>query len=325
MVKRLIYYICAAQITIVIVVCINIYYKKNADVGNYNVLGKESISSNASSKLRHFYEPKPNSVEVVNLKWLGQEYDYNVTYNINSDSLNQFPNYIPEKEKDTIRIITVGDSFTFGTNVNTKDNYPSQLQNILNTNCLDHSYEVINLGVAGYDMQYVIERMKLRGVKYNPDIVVWFLITDDFLRFSEKLIPLAKEIGPTLRKTKEYDRLLKEGIYYPSWYIAKKQIIKDLGGEQEALRLQQKYISDIDKYYTNKLVFSFYPKFQKKYRNILEQIVDKRPKTYINPNMRDIYELDGGLPDKHPNEKGYKIMAEDVFKYLKENKLIPCN
>ena len=57
-----------------------------------------------------------------------------------------------KKNKDTFRIITLGDSFTFGMYINTKDNWTELLEDKLNSDmgCKNISmFEVINLGVGG--------------------------------------------------------------------------------------------------------------------------------------------------------------------------------
>lgn len=80
--------------------------------------------------------------------------------------------FMVEKEKDTKKILVVGDSMTFGWGLPDKDTYPSILQDIL---IKDKRYkiEVINAGYQGglsLDGYYVY--LKNEGLKLSPDVVI---------------------------------------------------------------------------------------------------------------------------------------------------------
>jgi len=51
---------------------------------------------------------------------------------------------------DTLRIVCLGDSTTFGTGSNDDETYPAQLQNILRRRYPGRNVEVINAGIPGY-------------------------------------------------------------------------------------------------------------------------------------------------------------------------------
>ena len=71
------------------------------------------------------------------------------------------------------RILILGDSFTFGENVNDDENYPY----LLDQHLADST--VINAGVHGYGHDQMLIYFQEEGVKYSPDIViVGFLSTD---------------------------------------------------------------------------------------------------------------------------------------------------
>ncbi|MEM9776326.1 MAG: hypothetical protein AAF902_17250 [Chloroflexota bacterium] len=71
------------------------------------------------------------------------------------------------------RILVLGDSFTFGENVNDDENYPYLLDQQL------PDTTVINSGVHGYGHDQMLIYFQEEGVKYEPDIVmVGFLSTD---------------------------------------------------------------------------------------------------------------------------------------------------
>jgi hypothetical protein len=101
---------------------------------------------------------------------------------INADGFRD-TNYSLEKGKNTKRIIAIGDSYTFGHGVNLSDSWPKGLEKLLNTN--GTKYEVLNMGVEGYDMQEYEEVLKTKGLKYDPDIVLIGYVGNDIFNESE--------------------------------------------------------------------------------------------------------------------------------------------
>ena len=98
------------------------------------------------------------------------------TVNFNTKGVRGLSEYSYTKPKDKIRILTIGDSFTFGEEVNNNQTFPFYLQEILpNT-------EVINLGVCGYGHDQMYLYLKEEGIKYNPDFVILGFVNADIKR-----------------------------------------------------------------------------------------------------------------------------------------------
>jgi lysophospholipase L1-like esterase len=76
------------------------------------------------------------------------------------------------KRPDEFRILTVGDSTCFGLLVSREHAWPYILEQVLNQEPEDKKVEVINAGVPGYVSYQALERVKHRGLKYNPDVVI---------------------------------------------------------------------------------------------------------------------------------------------------------
>ena len=324
--RRLIIYVAIIQLVIVGLILVKIFNQKsNTDKTTVvNPIRSESVLATSSGGLKHFFEPKPSSQEIVDLSWLGEKYNYKVAYKINSDSLNQITNIPVERSEDVFRIIILGDSYTFGVNVNTEDNYPMQLQEILNKQCTN-KFEIINLGVGGYDIQYVEHRYQLRGKKYAPDLIVWFLVGDDFLRLDELLIPRATKYGEEMRANGEYEKLQAQGIAYPSWRKAREEIVRELGGEGKVLELQSEFLRKLQDDFDKTLVYATYEDIPSRYKKFLSDISSGKGNIHLHTNVRSMFKIgNASLPDYHPNEKGHRIMAEDIFSYLNASNLIPC-
>jgi len=103
------------------------------------------------------------------------------TININSDGFRdrEFP---IDKPDNTIRIIVLGDSITFGEGVELNTTYTKVLESLLNSknNC-KYYFEVLNMGIPVYDLLGKIEILKVKGIKYNPDIVILQYNYDDLM------------------------------------------------------------------------------------------------------------------------------------------------
>lgn len=74
------------------------------------------------------------------------------------------------KPAGTVRIITLGDSSTYG--VNTPRPWPLRLQEILERKIGPARYQVINLGVPGYTIFQGRRVLQTRGRRLEPDVVV---------------------------------------------------------------------------------------------------------------------------------------------------------
>ncbi|MBF0122600.1 MAG: SGNH/GDSL hydrolase family protein [Candidatus Omnitrophica bacterium] len=75
------------------------------------------------------------------------------------------------KSSNTIRLLAVGDSITFGHRVSEKQTYPKRLEMILNRRIRNKHFEVINTAVPGNSPFQEYYDLK-RGLKFSPDIVI---------------------------------------------------------------------------------------------------------------------------------------------------------
>lgn len=98
------------------------------------------------------------------------------TVNINADSIRGTRTYARTKPEGIRRIVAVGDSFTFGEDVNDDETIPFLLEQQL------PKTEVPNLGVHGYGLDQMTLRLSVDGYSYHPDIVLYTFIKDDMDR-----------------------------------------------------------------------------------------------------------------------------------------------
>ena len=106
---------------------------------------------------------------------------------INSDGFRD-REYTDKKPAGVYRIVVLGSSITAGHGVPDLDDiFPKQLERLLNDTTASKqgdsaapTYEVLNLGVGGYQPMQSVETLKVKGLKYSPDMVILALGVNDF-------------------------------------------------------------------------------------------------------------------------------------------------
>lgn len=271
-----------------------------------------------SQNLGYFFEPKPNSTEVDNPDWLG----YRVKYTYNSDALCERFDYLEQKPKGTYRIISLGASYTFGQYVDAKNNYSEILEDTLNSQiqCLDiKHFEVINLGMRAYDIAYMVERYRKRGVKYNPDLIIWFLEEGNFRRVNEYILPIEENLAR--EGVPEFDS--KTNKYLKNEMALRK--VHDTYSENAILDYQRDTLNKFSQYYKGLLILLSFPSLSKQYKTIVNDFTNSRQNTYYFDKLADISNIeDYHLVEGHPNKDGHSKIARDIFEYLLEKILRSC-
>lgn len=319
--KRLLLFIVALEILIMGFWGWRIYQKKQAQVlgrMSLSLIEKDNMIFYSDGDLKNFYEPKASEQETVKPDWLQHE----VTYTINSDSLNERFEYSPTKDAKVFRIITLGDSFTFGQHVNTAENWTEQLEDMLNNtlHCSEYQkFEVINLGMSGYDLEYSYHRYKVRGQKYHPDLVIWFIIPNSFSRYVTKMLEKADDYDAELIASGVQDLSFVDGVHYPSWTKAKIDIEKEYGKEAIAMHQYQK-LTDFTRLFGGPIILLSPIPLPNTYYQLLKVLAAGRNNIYLKTETFDF----SALPDGHPSPQGHTQIARNLFNYLVQRKIIPC-
>lgn len=88
-----------------------------------------------------------------------------------------------QKPAQTLRIIAIGDSVTFGLGVNHQDSYPYRLQQRLQQDLRARGdtrrVEVLNFGVSGYGTDAYIELYRSKVRDFQPDLVILGYVQND--------------------------------------------------------------------------------------------------------------------------------------------------
>lgn len=275
-------------------------------------LNKNAFDQNTETSFEGFYEPKIGAEEGLERtypEWLKTE----PVYHINSDGFNDRFDYQINKPEDAFRIITLGDSFTFGQYVDTKNNYPETLEELLNKSSACQKYkkfEVINLGVPDYDLEFDLERFRLRGQKYNPDMVLIFLKDDDFENLREFTGVKAKEIQQEISKNPNISTDHKT-----IWGEAYQKVIKDYS-EEQITNYHKSALAKFRENYKGKVVLFTLAETSERWAKILEEFTAYSKDTFYYKNLPDIIKLNQVFPDTHPDTSGYISIADSLFNFI---------
>jgi len=91
-----------------------------------------------------------------------------------TNSLGYRGNEFTQKKRGVYRILTVGDSVTFGHGIDQNDEtYPKMLEKYLAAK--GKTVEVLNVGVRGYSPDQEYRQIILRLLSLNPDMIIWNL------------------------------------------------------------------------------------------------------------------------------------------------------
>lgn len=322
--NRFLFLSIVVEISIIVFLGLRIYNTSLSDGSGSGIsmrpLQKNFFNFPIQNDLKYYYEFKPNESFVEGASWLSYG---SATYTINAEGLNDRFNYSVEKPPHTYRIVTLGDSFTNGDYVDTPYNYPEQLEDLLNTtlHCSQFArFEVLNLGVGGYDIQYAVRRFQLHGQKYNPDVVLWFLFDNDFTAINELRTQKALAYEAELEASGVKDTTFANGEYYPAWMRAEREMREeyDLGA---LIGQGYKYLVNFNEFYGGPLVIFTETYTPPRFKTLMKLFTQLRGNAYFFDGLGDY----SRLPDNHPDAQGYATIARRLFRYLTSQNVIPCD
>lgn len=122
-------------------------------------------------------------------------------YSVNSDGLRDYERDVSE---DSYKIVVLGDSLTYGSGVNLEEIYAKILEKKLNE-LNEKKYEVFNLGVSGYGTAQEVESLRVKGLKYDPDLIILGYTLNDPMEFNCRLfltIPINCRLKGVLSQSK---------------------------------------------------------------------------------------------------------------------------
>lgn len=317
--KHLFILLIAIQLLAILFLGKKIYIDKTNTLGisvNVDSGAGKDVRLNPNSKLRYFYEPVADTTVSESRPW---DQTKVISTTINNDTLNNPTIAVPGSNSPTI--VTIGDSFTYGQYVESKDSWVRLLEKEAQRT---NDVTIINLGVPGYDIEYAVERFRIRGQKYDPKLVIWFLKDDDFVSIAERLTPIIEEEQKIFEKQemREYSELFipKKG-HSDTVFIerALSRFLETSGGIKNIYEYQYKRLRLLREYYGGNIVVMYLP-LNMKHLEILKKWAKNDNKVILMqlPNL----DKKTTFPDGHPNEAGHQSITHAIFQFLIEKNLL---
>ncbi len=142
-----------------------------------------------------------------------------ITDGISINSLGLRSPEIQPKRKNEFRILSLGESTTFGFKVSDSETYSAQLENILSKKFPKKKIMVINAGLSAYSSTQSVKYLKMRGIKLEPDMILFYHEANDYLPSAIRDVYL-NEIGVLKTDKQLYNSRLQKISSFMEEYSA---------------------------------------------------------------------------------------------------------
>jgi len=291
------------------------------------------------------FRPRPFS------RGTGRNDEFSYDYQHNSFGFRDVEHEIA-KAPGTFRLLGLGDSFTYGIGASLRETYLSRLEVLLNHRAGVHpKIEVIKAGVPRYFPQ--AERILLEndGVKFRPDVVVVGILPNDLIDTYLGIDAVTADRSGYL-KTREAKELGEAGVlvYRHSHvgrlllraYIDWRLVVRSRGllrqgrfpeKEWEKMESEFAHMTALVDSIGAKLVLVHIP--QKGPWTVEDEHLPTRLAAWAAKNRVSFVDLlpamkSSPAPDQlyyakdgHCTPEGYAVIAQTIFSYLTENRIIP--
>jgi lysophospholipase L1-like esterase len=263
------------------------------------------------------------------------EYWHGHLHVYNRDGM-RVPGDFPPSRPGVFRVITLGDSLTYGYGIAEQDTYPRVLEALLNDT---FRVEVLNLGVAGAQSEDIYKILQRKLPVLRPDLVFYGVCLNDFLpsgvreysnnRAYQIPFPYKEHF---IRKTltgklveKGYDVLLMRVGLRVDFFT---DILRDFNGYQTRFARDVKAMNDLVRGYglppVVAMVLDQYPNTKEDRYEIVVAAEKHLRAAGIRVVASDYIRLNDGRMDwhvspweGHPNERANKVFAQEIAKVLR--------
>lgn len=262
------------------------------------------------------------------------------------NSLGLRDDEVVQKQKDEFRIISLGDSFTYGVGVvSNEETFSEQLEELLNNNYNSKQYNVINAGIPGYNIiqEYCLFKDKLIDLK--PDFVIWNLYQNDLMKSQSltlnkfnyyKMFPMLKVFELKIIKDITLFRFINYKLFKIVGNIIQMKYrdfdfnnnIKSIDDMIYFVKENNIPILIVEIIYPDNAI-PYLDQFGFFIHSIILSKVDEHNISYLN-TLQDLrnktnntLETLGIDEDRHLNYYGHEIVAESIYNKLIEEELIP--
>lgn len=292
------------------------------------------------------FELKPN----LDCRRRSSEYD--TTIQTNSLGMRG-PEVAMPKPDGVVRVLCIGDSFTFGRGVDHDETFVQLLEQQLNERNANASYELLNAGVVGWGTGNQLIYLQECGIDLAPDIVLLQMYKNDFDdNMRSTLFTLGND--GELQRGQAYEGLktittvfnaipgksLLENSYLFNYARTFLNISVRPGGrgEDELSKADQEKRKKQSHQLTAKLLRQFVQEVRKRDLTLVVMTIDMEPdqakavddvlrseKVPVLPldRMKGVHSELYFKYDFHWNTNGHQHTAEEVARFLIDNDLLP--
>jgi lysophospholipase L1-like esterase len=261
------------------------------------------------------------------------------------------PGHSVQKAGGWVRILLLGDSYTFGWAVAEDSTYGKVLERLLaqrGHKC--QQVEVINGGVNGYNTEQELAFLRLVGLRYHPDLVIIGFTPNDIMKESETktmlrypalrkvlersalyqfLAPRVKGLV-FVRERRSYDQTMSKFLEQPD------SAVLERWREVRAALLQLNDMAQHDSFQLMIAAFPFatqtHPNSRAKApQDLLKQLHSESaiPLLDLLPAFRQATLRGETLfltndPTRHPGPRGHAVAAEELFGFITQKELVPA-
>lgn len=283
----------------------------------------EKIKSVRPIGISGLIQPSPYSEIVYELKPNLNAYFKLARIKTNSKGLRD-KEYSINKPKNTFRVAVIGDSISMPGGVDIEDAYHTLLEDRLNKENRNVSYEFINFSVAGYNLRQYLGVMEHKAKKYAPDLIlIGFAWNDCYVppdEMFEKLFVPKRESHPLYES---FALKLFRRVY------RNKEILRrtNVAPTEDQMKYMEKMFAKMHEFSKkhNIPIVVIYLSIREKDSKPIESLI-KRNKFFsfdAASSIRGSSDYRIYPIDDHPNAEAHKIFADRIYNFLIENKLLP--
>lgn len=284
---------------------------------------------------------------------------YRRTIKINNAGFRDDEEITLEKLTNTIRIITLGDSCTYGWGVESSNTFSKLLEKKLNAASPGVNFQVINAGIPGYTSYQGILLLKHKLLRYSPDIIIsaygWnshFIFPYTDREWIKPVSPMHAEVINIARKifiyravTDVIGRLNKKSKSELKYRVPPEDLrdtlrqLNDtavvnnvkvvfttipsnvLTGQVAEWTLLKHSLDDnkVNMVLRHKMVNEIISEVAGEKGALLVDVAEKFNQLKLTEGRQLFYRPEDEMDDVHPNEEGHQVIAEELFKTLSAN------
>lgn len=263
--------------------------------------------------------------------------DHCLTYFLNNFGFRD-DDYTLAKPSGFKRVVVLGDSFTFGEGVRPEHMFSNLLEKRLASSGID--VEVLNFSVGGWGTRDETAYLEAQGLDFSPDLVIVAYVLNDadyaggldvwegfrhqyeksWLRFSAVLSFLYARLGQRLYVRRYVEGMTEQALREESKWTSS---FRDLSrGEKLAKASGARFAVVI-------LPFMYDLTDDYPFRSI-HRMIESYCRSEEIP-VRDLFPAFSGsdyvdlwvhASDPHPNEQGHRIIADALFEFLRDERLL---